>query len=438
MKYAFLIAGTETGVGKTTVVLSLLKFFKKQNYTVQTFKCGPDFIDPIIHNKMNHRPSINLDSVLMSENHIKYLVNKYSEDADIVIIEGVMGMFDGSGKGLMGSSSHISQILSIPIILVMDGSRLAKTAGAILYGFKYFDPMAEMRAVIFNHVNSLGHYKILKESAEEVNVKPLGYINDLKDIQLEERYLGLNYDRISTNIEKSFEITLEHVDTEDLLEVSTNYFYEKTTNIAKTKIQYKIAIAMDNAFQFIYEQNISMLREIADIIFFSPLANDSIPDNIDMLYLPGGYPENYLEELSKTDFYQSLNSLHNQKKLIVAECGGMMLLGKSISKAERKFSCANLFDYEIVFGNELSISYAEIFGKNEFNGLKVSAHEFHLSSINLNDDQFSDQFTISKNGGNELEGIFYKNNCFASYFHIYWAEKRSFIKRLLMNYAKEN
>ena len=438
MKYAFLIAGTETGVGKTTVVLSLIAHFKKQNYSVQSFKCGPDFIDPIVHQKINNRPCINLDSVLMSEDHIKYLVNKYSEDADIVIIEGVMGMFDGSGKGLIGSSSHISQILSIPVILVLDASRLAKTVGAILYGFKYYDPMAEMRAVIFNHINSEEHYKILKESAEEVNVKALGYIKDDKKIKIEERYLGLNYESNINRVKDNCENTLVFVNTEDLLEVSTNYFYEKTRNTAEVNKKYKIAIACDEAFQFLYQENIAILEEIALLHFFSPLKNEKIPNDIDMLYLPGGYPENYLTELLETDFYKELNEVHNKNKIILAECGGMMILGRSVKKGKNKVNTANLFDYEIEFNNKISISYAEIYGHHEFNGLRVAAHEFHFSSLKLNKDGYSNQFSVRKNEGDSSSEIFYKNNCFASYFHIYWAEKRSFIKRLFLSYAKTN
>jgi cobyrinic acid a,c-diamide synthase len=219
MKSQFLLAAAHSGAGKTTVTLGLLRALRNKGYRVQPFKCGPDFIDPIHHHTAAGRNSINLDQYMMSDAHIRNLYTCHNADADVGITEGVMGLFDGSVKRT-GSSADLAKLLELPVILVLNAKAMAYSAAAILYGLKHFDPAVRIAGVIFNFVDTTGHYRLLQEACTDVGVQALGYLPANAALRIPSRHLGLDTGEASVAIEAAADHLEKHVDLEALLGVT--------------------------------------------------------------------------------------------------------------------------------------------------------------------------------------------------------------------------
>ncbi len=424
MSKTFLIAAPWSNSGKTTVTLGLARYFSNNGYKVQPFKCGPDYIDTIHHTTAARRASVNLDTVMMTDNHLQDVFFKHSKKADVTIVEGVMGLFDGSVKD-KGSSAEIAKKLDIPVILVVNAQSMAYTVAPILHGLKTFDPEVQIAGVIFNFVKTASHYAFLKEACETVGLQSLGYLPTNEDIAIPSRYLGLH-------IDKSFEILIEnaakhigkHINLEKLLSCAKTKLTKGINSLEEKQInrinpmEFKIAVAQDEAFTFAYLENLNYLKTLGQVIFFSPIHDQVLP-NADFIYLAGGYPELYLEQLSgNSKMLVAIKKAAQSGTKIWAECGGMMYLGKSIvSTAGIAYPMVNVFDWSTTMENKkLRLGYRRlVFEEDELWG-----HEFHYSEI-INDTSEWAKAKVFTARNREINSKLYQyKNVLASYIHLYW------------------
>ncbi|WP_459212260.1 cobyrinate a,c-diamide synthase [Aquimarina rhabdastrellae] len=419
MSTSFLIGAPWSNSGKTTVTLGLIRYLKNKGYTVQSFKCGPDYIDTIHHSTAAGNPSINLDSIMMSETHLKETFYTYQNKADICIVEGVMGLFDGAVKD-KGSSAEIAKILDIPVILVVNAQSMAYSIAPILAGLKNFDPKVKIAGVLFNFVRTVSHYAFLKEACEQVGLKSLGYIPPNDDIAIPSRHLGLHIDAsFEEVIEKAAAHISEHIAIEELLKLGKQVEEKAITKLKSTIINtYRIAIAKDEAFSFTYTQNLAYLKTLGEVLFFSPLHDEELPE-ADFIYLAGGYPELYLEQLSgNTKMKAAIKAHADNGGKILAECGGMMYLGNSITDENGvTFPMVSIFPYQTSMENKrLHLGYRRISMDTE----QLWGHEFHYSSIQHNEAAHTDAKVYTARN-KEIDTRFYTyKKVLASYIHLYW------------------
>jgi cobyrinic acid a,c-diamide synthase len=426
MKPQLLIAAPSSNSGKTTVTLGLLRLLKNKGYHVQPFKCGPDYIDTKHHALAAHKPSINLDTFMMSADHVKNVYHKYSKPADITIVEGVMGLFDGANK-MQGSSAEIAMLLNIPVILVVNAKAMAYSVAPLIYGFKQFDPRLKIAGVIFNFVNTESHYQFLKDACDDIGVEALGYIPANDSIRIPSRHLGLaiseenDYEKIIQQAAEQLEKT---VLIKRLLEIcstgSTAAITNKKATVPVLQKKINISIAKDAAFNFMYQENIEILNQLGQVTFFSPMKDHSLPAT-DLLYLPGGYPELYAEELSTNHAMKtSIHAFCENGGKAIAECGGMMYLGKELlDKEGKKYSMVNFLDIETSMQHaKLSLGYRNIVvDRLSFNG-----HEFHYSTCSEKSTIASMGEVFNAKGMKVNSPIYQQKNVIASYIHFYWGE----------------
>ncbi|RKZ54878.1 MAG: cobyrinate a,c-diamide synthase [Candidatus Parabeggiatoa sp. nov. 3] len=432
-KPQFLIAAPASNTGKTTVTLALLRALSQQGFRVQPYKCGPDYLDPFHHTRAAGRQSINLDTFMASESYVQDIYRQYLSDADIAILEGVMGLFDGAQK-MQGSSAEIAILLNIPVILVINAKAMAYSVAPLIYGFKHFDKRLKIKGVIFNYVNTASHYQFLKEACEEVGVEALGYIPKNDKLQIPSRHLGLyisdeiDYDNV---INTAASHVSEHVDIKRVLSITETAFLPlRSQPLACPKKRLKIVVAQDAAFNFIYSENLQKLSEYGEVIFFSPLSDKQLPEG-DFLYLAGGYPELFLESLSHNHSLKASILNYCQKGgLTYAECGGMMYLGQTITNEEgQAFEMVNFLDLTTSMANKrLHLGYRKI----QFNDFEIRGHEFHYSSVTVLREMQTLGKIYNAKGLAVSSSLYRKQNTFASYIHVYWGEQDEFLKKLTL------
>jgi len=438
MKSQFLIAAPSSGSGKTTITLGLLRLLKNKGHSVQPFKCGPDYIDTRHHTLAANTSSINLDTFMMSAAHVRELYAKYSGNAEISITEGVMGLFDGANK-MQGSSAEIAILLNLPVILVINAKAMAYSAAPLIYGFKHFNPQLNIAGVIFNSVNTESHYSFLKDACEDAGVEALGYVPVNERIGIPSRHLGLaiseehDYESIIQNAAEHLEKT---VNVERLLELCSMPLLQAKTEehtLAEPLNQtLNIAIAKDAAFNFTYHENIEALQRMGKVTYFSPMKDERLPPS-DLLYLPGGYPELYLKELtSNVAMRESIHAFCESGGRVIAECGGMMYLGKAIvDKDGTAHPMANFLDIETsMLAAKLSLGYRTI----RIGGDTLKGHEFHYSTSVETSAMASIAGVSNAKGLNINTPVYRKKNVLASYIHFYWGEHRSLFKLLNMEH----
>lgn len=420
---SFLISAISSGSGKTLLTLGLLRALRNKGYDVQPFKCGPDYIDTKFHELASGKKSVNLDLFLSSDKHVQNIYDKYSQQVDVSVTEGVMGLFDGYDKSL-GSSAHVAQTLDIPIVLVLCPKSMAYSVAAILYGYKHFNPDLNIVGVIFNKVNSESHYKILKDACDDLEIASLGYIPENDALTVPSRHLGLSFENsvlIDELAEKASQIIEKQIDIDNLLSITkTNRkpVSSFTSKQNQNRTTLKSAVALDEAFSFVYKENIEYLKQRGDVLFFSPLHDEKLPD-ADFVYLPGGYPELHLEKLQQnSSMQQSIRDYVERGGKLLAECGGMMYLSTCIvDKDGSKYPMVNIFNQTATMQNmKLSLGYRQF----EKNGMKVKGHEFHYSHIEGNLNSIA-QLYNAKGFEVNTKLLRYKN-AIAGYTHIYWAE----------------
>lgn len=452
MKYMkkILIAGTNSGVGKTTISLGIMQALTKRNMKVQPYKIGPDYIDPSYHTFITGRHSRNLDSYMLDDEQIKYVFNKSSEDADISVVEGVMGLYDGIGIDLDNcTSSYASKLLKAPVILVINGKAMAASSAAMVLGYKELDSRVNIAGVIVNNVKTKTHYEIIKNAVEKYcGVEVLGYFPPNNEFSLESRHLGLvpsveieslktKFSNLADEIEKYINID-RIVEISESEEVETSF--EVDSFIKKYKVENKsIAIAYDKAFNFYYRENIDLLRDLGlNIKYFSPLEDKEVP-NTDYIYIGGGFPEIFGKELElNKSMRKSIFEAYERKIPIYAECGGLMYLGeKLINQENEEYEMVGIFKGSSKMTASLR-RFGYSFGTAKEDtilskkGEVIKGHEFHHSIFETNEDcAYIMRKERDKKIVDEWEGGYSKNNTLATYLHTHFYNNLDCIKNLL-------
>ena len=429
------IAGTHSGVGKTTVTLALMAALKERGRRVQPFKVGPDFIDPGHHTAVCGRPSRNLDGWMLGATTSREVFLKGAAEADLSIIEGVMGLFDGSSPVTeIGSTAEAAKLLDSPVVLVIDGSAMARSAAAMALGYAKFDPALRVVGVIFNRVNGEGHYRLLKEAIEsETSLAVLGYLKTDPELTIPDRHLGLvtAIEHGSSSIRGRLAEAAKCLDLdkfEALAQGACSLHYDPPAAAAPVPKSVRLGVAYDPAFCFYYPENLELLEaEGADIVRFSPIEDRALPD-VDLLYLGGGYPELYAERLSHNRKMRSaIHTYAANGGAIYAECGGMMYLMGAIRDFEgRSHDMVGLFAGEAVmsrttmmFGyREIEIDTPCLLGEP---GAKMRGHEFHYSSVSQpSASSYSCTLTDAQGKHRGRDGLI-KDNTIALYTHVHFA-----------------
>jgi cobyrinic acid a,c-diamide synthase len=406
-----IVAGTHSGVGKTTVTLALLSALRQRGRRVQSFKVGPDFIDPGHHTMVTGRPSRNLDGWMLGEATNREIFARAAPGADLSIIEGMMGLFDGSSPvSEIGSTAELAKQLAAPVLLVIDGSAMARSAAAMASGYAKFDPSLRVAGVLFNRIHNDGHYELLKAAVEaETDLAVVGYLKPDPTIALSDRHLGLTtaIEQGSTDLYDGLaKAAMETVDlgrvealarsADDfsplLLRGRTEKVRGEEASVGRKEesslARVRIGVASDPAFCFYYPDNLELLEaEEAELVKFSPLNDQLLPD-VDLLYLGGGYPELYGERLAgNVAMRQAIRTFAERGGVIYAECGGMMYLMQAIRDFEgRAHDMVGLFAAEAVMQKSgLTLGYRTlecsqrcIFGEP---GVTARGHEFHYSIL---------------------------------------------------------
>lgn len=429
----FMVAAPASNTGKTTITLGLLRALQRKGMRVQPFKCGPDYLDTVHHTMAAAQQSINLDLFLSSAHHVSYLYQKHCENKQIAVVESVMGLYDGAVDD-ENSSAAIAKLLGLPVILVVDARAMAYSAGALIYGFKHFDPKVNLLGVVFNFVKSASHYEFLQRACDKIEVTALGYLPPEEKIKIPSRYLGLNIDHgIDFNL--IIDQIADHVEQHLHLDQLINITEKAAPQIAKPghdpvinqgKI---IAIAQDEAFRFFYHENIETLKRLGEVVYFSPLHDTKLP-KADFIYLAGGYPELHVKALAENKkMCKAILEYCQQGGRLLAECGGFMYLGSHLIDADG-------LAHEMVNFLPITTSMADkklTLGYRNFtwNNITVKGHEFHYSTL-TEANALTTIGTLSNAKEQPVASkVYRKNKVLASYVHFYWSEKAEFLQNLL-------
>ncbi len=392
------IGGTHSGVGKTSVAIGIMGALARKGRRVQGFKIGPDFLDTSFHTAVTGRPSRNLDSWMIPRKKIPLIFASGCDGADVAIIEGVMGVFDGiDGKSEAASTSEVAKMLKAPVILVIDAYGLAGSAAALVLGYKSLDPRLQLSGVILNRVAGDAHAKMCRDAIRlHSKVPVLGAVPVNKEIALPERHLGLVPANEMGN-RKVLDSIIDHVEShvdldliEGLARSAAQLPVPKKPRVRQgmDRNQTVIAVAKDRAFNFYYQENLDRLVEAgARIEFFSPIEDHVIPENASGLYIGGGYPEVYASGLAANyAMLASVAKYAEDRMPIYAECGGLMYLTKSIQDLDGiEHRTVGLLDAKTSMVKRLTLSYtlAKATRPNILTrtGDLVRGHEFHFSAL---------------------------------------------------------
>jgi cobyrinic acid a,c-diamide synthase len=390
-----IISAISSNSGKTTVTSAVLKAFKSRGNKVASFKAGPDYIDPMFHSRIIKIPSRNLDKFMIGENNCRYILGKNSINRDISVIEGVMGYYDGIGTDTSCSTYELATVLNSPVVLVINPSSMAASVGAIIHGFINFRENSNIKGVILNNVSDamFGYYKNIIEI--NTDVKVYGYMPKLANCRLESRHLGLvtaeEIGNLESIIEELGEQALKTIDLEGLYELATSsdsieYDEPNINYIGKTKI----AVAYDKAFCFYYEDNLDIFAQMgAEIVKFSPIEDEVLPKGIGGLYIGGGYPELYMDELSgNKSMLDDIKKKVTDELPTFAECGGYMYLMNSFTNKQGKlYSLVGAIEGNSFMTDSLKrFGYITLTSQNNNlmckAGESINGHEFHYSDSN--------------------------------------------------------
>jgi cobyrinic acid a,c-diamide synthase len=443
------VAGATSGVGKTAITTAIMYALTKNGFHVQPFKIGPDFIDPSYHNLVTGRPSRNLDVWMMGKNGVLKCFNDSSHGADVAIIEGVMGLFDGlSGKNDYASTAQIAKMLEAPVILVIDAGKAARSIAAIALGFLHFDKKLKIAGIILNNVAGDKHAKfVLDAFACKVNVPIIGIVRRDKKITIEERHLGLvpalELEKKKRSIHQSAKYISEQIDIDKIKSLCKPINRTKAIQKAFPVTRIRVAVALDESFNFYYADNFDALRkQQAELIFFSPVNDIELPENIHGIILGGGFPEILADKLEFNQaMIKSISKAATNGMPIYGECGGLMYLTRSIRRnnegKKKRQKMIGLIEADTFMSGKLTLNYTEADCTSSFfeDIYKIRGHEFHYSNIeNIStDSKFA--YTMRRGNGvdNKRDG-FVVYNCLASYMHLHFANNRlpeRFIKNCL-------
>ncbi|ODH00765.1 cobyrinic acid a,c-diamide synthase [Nostoc sp. KVJ20] len=458
---ALIIAGERSGVGKTTVTLTLLASLRRRDRLVQSFKVGPDYIDPMFHRHVTGLPCRNLDPVLTSEAYVQQCFARHSQLSEYALIEGVMGLFDGIGHGEWGmghgqekqktdfaSTAHITRLLDLPVVLVIDCSRLSGSVAAIAHGYRSFDPRIKIAGVILNRVGSDRHLSLLKDSLEPLQLPILGVLRRQDNITIPDRHLGLvptaELPELNALINRLADLGDTCFNWQHLLPLLKSEPLPQPHHPPCPPLSsVRIAIARDRAFNFYYQDNLDLLQHLgAELVFWSPLEDADIPKNVQGMYFGGGFPEVFAQQLAEnTSVRDAVKTAILKGMPTVAECGGLMYLCEQIIDFEGKsWPMAGVLPTSAVMGGRLTLGYRRAVALQDNLLVKanttVYGHEFHRSHLTLTPTQplfETSRYDCEENMGCEGWGL--PANVHASYVHLHWGESREipqqFIKECL-------
>jgi len=386
------VGAAQSGSGKTTVTLSLVLALRARGLRVQTFKVGPDYLDASLLTWASGRPCRNLDAWLVPEEHLLELFGRATASADVAVVEGVMGLFDGrSGETDQASTAHIARLLGLPVLIVLDAQAAARTVGAVALGLASADRRLDVAGVVLNRIASERHLAVCRSGVEAVGLKLLGHLPRLPSLALPERYLGLvgaEEREPRRAVRRALRQGAAALDLDAVLRAARpparaggRSLFPARRRPAETAI----AIARDAAFNFYYQDSLDLLQAWgAELVPFSPLADSALPNGVGGVYLGGGYPELHASELSANlPLLSSLRAARARGTVIYAECGGAMYAGAGIEDAEgRRHRMAGLWPgWSTLRRRRLKLGYRTVSAApgNVLHPLVVSAHEFHYS-----------------------------------------------------------
>ncbi len=419
---AIMVAGTGSGVGKTTVAMGLMSVLSKK-YKVQPFKVGPDFIDPGHHTQICGRQSRNLDSFIMGEYGVLETFWRASADSDFCIIEGVMGLFDGIDVTEIASSAHVAKILNVPVVLVVDVHGASRSIAATIRGFIEFDKV-NIQGIILNNVGSSRHTEIVKESLSSSGIKipVIGALPKSMEILIPSRHLGLHMaGENDYNIKLLEEFIEKYIDIESVKTIASSFTSTSMDfNDISEKSNVNIGIAMDSAFCFYYHDSFDAFRKSgAELIFFSPIC-DELPQ-VDGLYIGGGYPELYAGELEASKTRHMIKKAADDGMPIYGECGALLYLNKGL-EIDRNYRMAGILGATSRMTDKLAaLGYteAQVISDSPLakKGKVIKGHEFHYSVTECDRDaRFVYKLKRGKGISNGMDGIM-EHNTLASYMH---------------------
>ena len=384
-----MIAAPTSGSGKTTIARGLMALFRQKGLRVQPFKCGPDYIDTKFHQAVCGRPSVNLDTFMATPQHVRQLFSRYATTADVSIVEAMMGLYDGYDRD-RGSSAEVARVLALPVVLVVDARSAAYSMAPLLQGFAGFRPDVSIAGVIFNKVGSERHYSMLQQVCDDVHVRCFGYLPKHPLLEQSSRYLGLDFSQEAES-HKLVALLEEHVDWQALarltshssllthhFSLNTSHFSLNTSHFSLNTSPSVLIARSAESFSFIYQETLDALPVKR---FFNPETDVPTFDDIDLLYLPGGYPEKHLEALVGNEACRrAVSDFAEQGGRVVAECGGMMYLCRSIVTDQGRYPMCGVLPYDITArqaDRRLSLGYRRF----ELEGREYRGHEFHYTQF---------------------------------------------------------
>jgi cobyrinic acid a,c-diamide synthase len=423
---AIVVAGTQSGVGKTSITLGLIAALRRRGLVVQPFKVGPDFIDPLHHQHASGRPPRNLDGWMLAAATNRLRFARATADADVAVIEGVMGLFDGSeGGSERGSTAEMAKLLGVPVVLVVDAGAMARSAAAVVHGYVTFDPALAVAGVVLNNVGGDGHATLLREAIGDA-VPVLGAVPRSADLVVPERHLGLHlpHETRSGYLEQLTTLVEQHVDVDALLAAAaTERPPAPPPEAPAVPATVRIGVARDEAFCFYYADNLELLEQAgAELVEFSPL-RDPLPERLDGLYLGGGYPELHARELSAQEATRAaVRELAESDRPIYAECGGLMYLAETLELDGTSYPLCGVLPFRTRMPAPLAIAYVEVTTTGGIFGAGRSArgHLFHRSEID-GDVAAERCYRLRTTRGEHAEEGYGLGNVLASYAHLHFA-----------------
>jgi cobyrinic acid a,c-diamide synthase len=440
-----IIAGTQSGTGKTSLSLALVASLKRRGLRVQTFKIGPDFLDPSYLTLASGRPCYNLDGWMTRKEYVLELFSRTTNDADIAVIEGVMGLFDGSDPGNSeGSTAEMARWLDAPVLLVVNVHGMARSLSAIVKGYVEFEWDLNIAGVIANHSGSDHHKDWLTQSLKSASLPPLlGAIPRGALPTLPSRHLGLitaDPQNLPPRIlEELADVLEQNLSVDTVTQIARNAsplsITEPGLEVKPRPKRVSIGVAYDRAFHFYYPDNLDEIKlRGCDLILFSPLQDRNLPKDVDALYFGGGYPEEYAETLAKNwEMQEAVRQFAKRGLPLYAECGGLMYLTQGIETTQgKRYPMVGLLPvWSRMLPRLKSLGYVEVTLTNNSlwgeRGAVLRGHEFHYSELAetvQNDPLWTTVYRMKRRRSEEIftEG-FQQNNVLASYVHLHWASQ---------------
>ncbi len=433
-----LVSATGSGAGKTTATIALMGALRARGMRVAAFKCGPDYLDPTYHRRAAGASSHNLDGWMMDRDSVLATFARAAEGADIAVIEGMMGLFDGTGPTSdEGSSAEIAKWLAAPVLLVIDASGMARTVAAVAHGFSHFDPRLRLAGLICNRVGSRGHLDLLRASSTEVPV--LGGFPSEARLAFPERHLGLLSADTKTVAQPLFDawagMAAQWFDLDAIVAIASSSpalsgldTVELWPRSGARALRCRIGVAYDDAFHFYYEDNLRRLEAAgAELVRFAPTRETELPQ-VDGLYFGGGYPEALAAELSSNRaMLEAVRDFAQRGGPIYAECGGLMYLSAGIRTLEgRTWPMVGLVAGEAVMSERLqALGYVEVETRGESifgpAGMRMRGHQFRYSTLTPIPERMECVYAVRPRWGAAFTEGYRSGSMLASYVHIHWA-----------------